>query len=236
MYHLQLTLETPAANIALDEQLLAAAEDAQLPGEVLRLWEPAAPFVVQGRSSPDGEVNAAACRAEGIPILRRASGGATVVAGPGCLMYALVLDLTRRPELRAIDRAHQHVIGTLAAALRPLAAAVGCAGTSDLVLAPPAGSPRKFSGNSLRVRRNHLLYHGTILYDFPLADIGRWLGRPQRQPSYRQGRDHGEFVTNLPAARPAIEGALIAAWDAATPLPSWPVAATPHPPAPSQLP
>ena len=27
----------------------------------------------------------------------------------------------------------------------------------------------KFSGNSLRVRRTHLLYHGTLLYDFSLG-------------------------------------------------------------------
>ena len=32
-------------------------------------------------------------------------------------------------------------------------------------------APRKFSGNSLRVKRTHLLYHGTLLYAFDLALI-----------------------------------------------------------------
>ena len=104
MYHLPLTLETPADNLALDEALLDAAVEGELPGEVLRLWEPASFFVVLGRSSPLGEVHAAACRADGVPVLRRPSGGATVVAGPGCLMYAVVLDLDARPELRSVDR------------------------------------------------------------------------------------------------------------------------------------
>ncbi len=35
----------------------------------------------------------------GIPVLRRASGGAAIVIGPGCLMYALVLSYELRPSL-----------------------------------------------------------------------------------------------------------------------------------------
>jgi lipoate-protein ligase A len=220
VYHLTVTLDTAAANVALDEALLAAAEDGALPGEVLRLWESREPAIVQGRSSPDSEVRAAVCEADGVPVVRRASGGATVAIGPGCLMYAVVLDLERRPELKAIDRAHQFVLDRLASACSNLATGVQIAGTSDLVLAdPPGGPPRKFSGNSLRVKRRHLLYHGTILYDFPLARISRWLGTPARQPEYRARREHGEFVTNFPAPRAALETALLEAWNAEHRLP-----------------
>src|SRR5512146_2424258 len=104
MYHLPLTLETPAANLALDEALLDAAVEGQLPGEVLRLWEPAEFFVVLGRSSKVAEVHAAACRQDNVAVLRRPSGGATILTGPGCLMYAVLLDAERRPELRSVDR------------------------------------------------------------------------------------------------------------------------------------
>jgi lipoate---protein ligase len=225
VYHLNVTLDTAAANVALDEALLAAAEDGTLPGEVLRLWESRTPAVVQGRSSPDGEVRAAVCQSDGVPVVRRASGGATVAIGPGCLMYAVVLNLAQRPELKAIDRAHQFVLARLAAACSSLAAGVEITGTSDLVLADPAGGPpRKFSGNSLRVKRRHLLYHGTILYDFPLERIGRWLGTPARQPKYRAQREHGAFVTNFPTTRAALEAALVDAWQAPIELPPLPTA------------
>jgi lipoate-protein ligase A len=220
MYHLRLTLDTPAANLALDEELLARAENGTLPGEVLRLWESPQPIVIQGRSSPLREVNEDACREDGVPVLRRVSGGATVVLGPGCLMYAVVLSLEAQPELRAIDCAHRFVSQTLIAALSPLVPDVACAGSSDLVISSgTATPPKKFSGNSLRVRKNHLLYHGTVLYDFPLEMIERWLGEPVRQPEYRAARDHGAFLTNLPASRAAIEDALIEAWGAREPLP-----------------
>jgi lipoate-protein ligase A len=224
MYHLALTLETPAANLALDEALLDTAVEGQLPGEVLRLWEPAEFFVVLGRSSKVAEVHAAACRQDNVAVLRRPSGGATILTGPGCLMYALLLDAERRPELRSVDRAHELVLGTIEQALAPLAPGIARHGTSDLTLPAPHADdpPVKFSGNSLRLRRGHLLYHGTILYDFPLERIEQWLAAPARRPDYRGARGHRQFVTNLAATRAELESALTAAWNANEPLVNWP--------------
>jgi lipoate-protein ligase A len=225
MYHLELTLETPAENLALDEALLDEAAEGELKRDVLRLWEPREPFVVLGRSSHADEVNVRACAAEDIPVLRRCSGGATVVAGPGCLMYAVVLDSQRHPEITGVERAHRFVLGRNAEAFSRLATTIGCQGTSDLVLFPSDksdGPPRKFSGNSLRLKRDYLLYHGTILYAFPLDALERWLGKPTRTPDYRAGRSHGTFVANFPASAESLGAALKAAWQADEPLNEWP--------------
>ena len=224
MYHLPLTLETPAANLALDEALLDAAVDGELAGEVLRLWEPTQFFVVLGRSSKVAEVHADACRRDDVAILRRPSGGATILTGPGCLMYAVLLDAERRPELRNVDRAHELVLSTIALALAPFNAGIARHGTSDLTIPAerPGAMPIKFSGNSLRLKRHRLLYHGTILYDFPLDRISEWLADPARRPAYRGDRGHRQFVTNLPATREALESALTAAWKASESLVNWP--------------
>ena len=97
MRRLDLTLPTPAENLACDEALLEWAEEQDRDWEFLRLWESPQPVVVVGRSSRIAlEVCGDACRERDIPILRRSSGGAAIVAGPGCLMYALVLN--PRPE------------------------------------------------------------------------------------------------------------------------------------------
>jgi lipoate---protein ligase len=215
---LDLTLPTAAENLALDEALLDEAEAAAGPTETLRFWESPQPLVVVGRSSRiDVEVRIDACRASGIPILRRASGGAAVVAGPGCLMYAVVLSYRLRPNLHALNHAHRYVLGTLAAALAPLTAGVQCRGTSDLAI-----GQRKFSGNSARCRRHYFLYHGTLLYDFPLELIERYLLMPPRMPDYRQRRPHGGFVANLPSTAAVIRQALTTAWDAREPCRAWP--------------
>jgi lipoate-protein ligase A len=131
-------------------------------------------------------------------------------------MYSVVLSYHRRPQLRVLDRAHAYVLGVVGQALARLAPDVRRQGTSDLTR-----GNRKFSGNSLRCKREHLLYHGTILYDFPLDLISRYLTMPPRQPAYRGNRRHGEFVGNFPATAECLRECLRHAWDATEPLENW---------------
>jgi lipoate-protein ligase A len=232
MLRLNLTLPMPAENVALDEALLESAEAGAPDAEYLRLWESTVPMVVVGRSSRVGqEVNLAACENHQVPILRRSSGGAAIVAGPGCLMFAVVLSYRLRPQLRDIRRAHCEILGRLADTLHPHLAKLGHAivqaGTSDLAIDQRAGSRapgslRKFSGNSLRAKRTHLLYHGTLLYDFDLTLIETYLQQPPRQPEYRAARPHRDFVTNLPLARETLIEAIDGAWPTDSALRNWP--------------
>lgn len=214
---LDLTLPSPAENLALDEALLEEADESGS-DETLRLWEPHQPFVVLGRSSrAKAETNFDYCRENNIPILRRSSGGAAIVTGPGCFMYAVVLSYEERPALRMIERAHEFVLGVTSDALGRVAGDVAMLGTSDLTL-----QQMKFSGNSLRCKRHHFLYHGTLLYDFPLRLISDCLGTPPRQPDYRQQRDHASFVRNLPVTADQLRRALCAGWDAKETCTDWP--------------
>jgi lipoate-protein ligase A len=205
---LDLTLATAEENLALDEALLDEAETANEALETLRIWESTTPLVVVGRSSSiEREVNLPHCRECGIKVLRRTSGGAAIVTGPGCLMYSLVFSYDMRPALRSLDRAHALVLSTIATALLPAVPQIARHGTSDLAI----GS-LKCSGNSVRCKRRAMLYHGTLLYDFDVALIEHCLRMPPRMPEYRHGRSHSDFVTNLPLDVRAIRKALIGAW------------------------
>lgn len=218
MRFLDLTLPTAAENLALDEALLEIAETGEQAAECLRLWEPSRTHVVLGRSSRvHDEVDVAFCRSQDIDILRRSSGGASIVTGPGCLMYAVVLSYELRPELRMIEQAHRFVLERLVSAIQPLVPGIQLDGTSDLTV-----RQKKVSGNSLRCRRHHLLYHGTLLYDFPLELVGRCLRTPPRQPAYRNGRAHGDFLTNLPVSAASLRQALGTAWRVKDADKSWP--------------
>ncbi|TWT91020.1 putative lipoate-protein ligase A [Pseudobythopirellula maris] len=208
------TRPAPKANLACDEALLNGLDKG---AELLRFWESPNPFVVLGRGSRVAEeVDRAACEAAGAPIERRVSGGATVLAGPGCLMYALLLDLEKRPELADVTRAHTFVLGVLAKSLGAIEPSACCAGTNDLTFAPEGDDAplRKFAGNSVRMTRSRLLYHGAVLYDFDLGLIERWLLAPPRQPDYRERRPHGEFVANLPTTAERLRETFATAWGA----------------------
>lgn len=204
---LDLTLASPAENLALDEALLEAAEAGEGP-ETLRFWESAVPFVVLGYGNrAAAEVDLAACAAAAVPVLRRCSGGGTVVQGPGCLNYALVLRCDR-PGLQSIPGANRTILQALRAALQPLLTGrVAVQGHTDLTL-----DGRKFSGNAQRRRRAFLLFHGTFLLDFDLPLIGRLLHLPTQQPAYRAGRSHAEFIVNASMGAAPLKAALAAAW------------------------
>jgi lipoate-protein ligase A len=132
-------------------------------------------------------------------------------------MYALVLDRRTRPELRGVDTTHRWVLETLAAAIGRHVPGVVRRGISDLAV-----RERKFSGNSLRVRRDWLLYHGTLLYSFPLRLLDACLGAPPRQPAYRAGRRHSHFVINLPLDAKTLRETVRSAFDGNEPLTTWP--------------
>lgn len=198
----------PPLQLAIDEACLEAVE-AELLGELVRLWEFDRTTVIVGRGSKVAEeVDRDFCTAAGIPILRRCSGGASVVGGAGCLMYSLVFDLRQRPQLRQLDAAHAFVMGALSAALQTALREVHFQGTCDLTW-----GDRKFSGNSLRVTRHSMLYHGTLLYAADLQTISRCLRMPPRRPDYRRDRGHGDFLTNLPLSRGQLEAAVLRAFD-----------------------
>ncbi len=206
----------PEENLALDEALLEWADASCQPIEVLRLWESNVPAVVVGRSSRiEQEVNLPQCRQQHIGVYRRTSGGAAVLIGPGCLMYALVLSYDHRPHLQRIDQAHRFVLDTMVHALRLLVPQVRRQGTSDLTI-----GDRKFSGNAMRCRRRAMLYHGTLLYDMPLSQLRQCLKQPPRMPRYRRGRDHAAFLTCLPVDPETLRETLRKAWQAHAPLPA----------------
>ncbi|MPZ16307.1 MAG: lipoate--protein ligase family protein [Luteitalea sp.] len=191
--------------VAQDWALFRAAEDGSA-NETLRFWETIHPTVVIGRGGHlTDEVFEQSCALDGVPIARRCSGGGAVVLASGCLNYALVLSLVQRPDLVDLRRSYHIILERLAEALavpglRP-------SGTSDLGV-----DGRKVSGNAQRRGRRALLHHGTLLYAFDPRLSERYVREPVRQPPYRRGRPHVDFLTNLPLPVHAIRKRVAAAW------------------------
>jgi lipoate-protein ligase A len=213
---LDLTFPTPAENLACDEALLDLCEEEGR--ETLRLWESSDTFVVVGYgNSVAREVLVEACQQRGIPILRRCSGGGTVVQGSGCLNYNLTLRIDTRPALQSVTGANTFVMERHRAAMENLLGkTVSVQGHTDLAFLTDA-TWWKFSGNAQRRRRRSLVFHGTILHRFDLTIIDALLGFPSAQPDYRAGRRHSDFVRNIPVSAAQIRQALHAAWDAKSP-------------------
>lgn len=195
-------MDHPQAHLDLDERLLDIAE---AKGHAfLRFWESPSYFVVLGRSNvAEAEVNLAACTKDQIPVLRRCSGGGTVLQGPGCLNYALVFPIDFAPQLATISDTTQWIMAQNAQAIRTQLPSIQVQGISDLTF-----NGLKFSGNAQRRKRNAVLFHGTFLLNFDLDKISQYLAMPTKQPEYRQNRPHREFCTNLPITPSQVKAAL----------------------------
>lgn len=215
MKYLDLSLSTPAANLACDEALLDQCERGER-GELLRTWESRVPFVVIGYSNQtQREVHLQRCQDHQIPILRRCSGGGSVVQGPGCLNYSLCLEIATRPTLATISSTNHFIMEEHRRTfVRLLGSYVAVQGHTDLTV-----QGRKFSGNAQRRKRRFLLFHGTVLLNFDLALISELLPPPSKQPDYRQERAHAEFLVNLQIPPQHVKKAWQQAWCADRPAP-----------------
>ncbi|MDA7950610.1 MAG: lipoate--protein ligase family protein [Pirellulaceae bacterium] len=223
MYYYDTTFSSPEENLAFDEAILEKWAQEKIKEPFVRIWEPQKPFVVIGRSSKSAEeVNLKYCQDNNIGVFRRTSGGTAIVTGPGCLMYGVVLSYEEYPHLKQVDKAHCLVLSRLIQAtcksLPPeIAQQISLQGTCDLTL-----GDKKISGNSLRCKRTHLLYHGTLLYHFDLDLVTKSLLSPPRQPEYRSNRGHGEFLANFPLDPKTFRQNFLTSWNATTLLPEVP--------------
>jgi lipoate-protein ligase A len=212
MRFLDLTLSTPAENLACDEALLDWREENE-GEEILRFWESPEPFVVVGYANKiEEEVNVANCEAKKISIFRRCSGGGTVLQGSGCLNYAVILRISS--HLSSISSANKFIMERNRAAIEIAAGhAPSIRGHTDL-----AFGAQKFSGNSQRRHKHFLLFHGTFLLNFDLPLVGKFLKFPSRQPDYRHSRSHNDFIMNLDLSAAAVKAAMQKIWRAELPL------------------
>jgi lipoate-protein ligase A len=190
-----------------EEALLEYGEEEG--GAFLGLWEAREYFVVLGYGKQlAAEVYEEECARLKIPILRRASGGGTVLQGPGCLNYTLVLPIDAAEELGSISGTNVYIMQRIHAAIASVVnEEVRVQGYTDLTW-----NGLKFSGNAQRRKRRSLLFHGSFLLNFDLELVSRTLRLPGQQPEYRAQRLHSEFITNLNVERSQIEGALLQAW------------------------
>ncbi len=204
------TRMTPAQLLARDEALLDSCDSTDHPG-FLTFWESTSYFVVLGYSKDaESEVFTDECKRRNSPILRRCSGGGTVLQGPGCLNYTLILPFESASELETITGANRYIMQKICAALAPLARGrIEVHGHTDLTV-----DGLKFSGNAQRRKRRSLLFHGSFLLRFDLPLVTHTLRLPSLQPEYRANRPHELFLANLPLDPQKIEAALIAAWHA----------------------
>jgi len=159
-------------------------------GPFIWLWEPERTEAVLGAGTPEADVDLALCAARGVPVYRRRGGGGAVVLTRGCLVITAAYEASRR-------QFPTQWIGPIAEAVARALRGLGLGGAQVRAMGDVAIGDLKVLGSSLYANREVALYQGSLLVDPDLDEIARYLPHPSREPDYRRGRSHAEFMTSL---------------------------------------
>jgi lipoate-protein ligase A len=172
----------------LDAELIAEVADDGRPRCAVYPHPDTAAVIGRG-GDPWIETRPDRLEADGVPLLRRRGGGCAVVLDPGNLVCSIVLPLPGVGEItQAFARTSRLIISALAA--------VGIdgvvqEGTSDLAV-----GDRKLGGSCIWRTRGLVYYSTTLLVAPDWTLIDRYLPHPPREPEYRRGRVHGDFLVS----------------------------------------
>ncbi len=147
--------------------------------------------VVLGRAArAEDDVYLKKCAMDTVPVHKRAGGGGSVVLCRGVIVVSVAgrttLPYHLKEHMNAVNKAVIETLENLG--VRDLA----IKGISDITI-----GDKKILGSSLHKKKNLVLYQGSLLVNPPLNLIAGYLRHPKKEPDYRKGRPHTDFITSL---------------------------------------
>jgi lipoate---protein ligase len=151
--------------------------------------EGSTPAIVMGISGKKEElVDCAMAAQQGIPLIKRFSGGGTVIVDEDTLFVTFICqkhlhDFSAYPEpiLRWTEALYREALQHPEFRLRE----------NDYAI-----SDRKFGGNAQYIKKDRWLHHTSFLWDYSSEKM-QYLLHPKKMPAYREGRSHEEFLCRL---------------------------------------
>ncbi len=157
-----------------DSQMLYHALP-RLGREGLFLLQPASPYICIGfHQDAYQEIEIAAARAEGIPVVRREVGGGAVYLNSGQLFYQLVLHTSRVPYRK--DVFYRTYLQPVVATLHDLGLDAAFKPVNDILV-----NGRKISGNGAAEIADYVVLVGNILMDFDYTMMAHVLRVPDEK-------------------------------------------------------
>jgi len=161
------------------------------PNHELFVWQPDKPYLVLGRSNSGlDSLNMEEANKDNITVLKRPSGGETVLLSPRMLVIAILI--SEKKGMKPKDyfvTVNNKIIKTL----KNLGVTdLSTKGISDISI-----GDKKILGSAIYKKPKAYFYHAVLNINEDIGLISKYIKHPSREPDYRQGRPHNEFVTSL---------------------------------------
>ncbi|MDR0616823.1 MAG: lipoate--protein ligase [Synergistaceae bacterium] len=172
----------PQFNLALEEYALTGMDM-----DMIMLWRNSASVIIGCNQNAVEEIDASYVKENGIPVVRRQSGGGAVFHDLGNVNFTVI------NKLGGDDfNNYRKFTAPIISYLSELGVSAEFQGRNDLVI-----DGMKFCGNAQAVKKNRIMHHGCILYS---ADVSRLAGalRPKRAKIESKGvKSVRKRVTNI---------------------------------------
>ena len=136
---------------------------------------------------------------DGVRVIKRFSGGGTVIVDRDTQFVTLVMNAAAVPDLVLFPRQIMEWTGTLYGG-RPHGVFADMPGwqlrENDYVI-----GERKVGGNAQSISKDRWLHHTSFLWDFR-EETMKYLTNPAKQPRYRANRSHSDFLAPLKTYMP----------------------------------
>jgi lipoate-protein ligase A len=148
------------------------------------------PAIVMGISGkPEKLIDRQRYEQNPIPLIRRFSGGGTVVIDSSTLFITFIFNKADTPLVNYPNEIMQWTEQFY----RPIFPTGFMLRENDYVI-----GNRKFGGNAQSITKNRWLHHTSLLWSFN-PHLMQLLTIPEKRPEYRQSRDHLDFLMTLDA-------------------------------------
>jgi len=155
------------------------------------IWQPNNIYIVLGRAnSIESSVIEENALIDNVKVFKRPSGGESVVLSPSMLVFSSKFnkEKDKRPGDYFTAINNSLIKEFTALGMRDLYSK----GISDISI-----NSRKIMGSSMYLTGNTLFYHAVLNVSEDVNLLSRYLKHPSREPDYRIGRSHSEFVTSI---------------------------------------
>ena len=155
------------------------------------IWIPDTTYIVLGASNqPEESLIVENVRRDNITVLKRPSGGQAVVLTPNNLVISVVFTGKKILQPKEVFR---NINLLIISALKK----EGINGLSLMGISDIAISEKKILGSTIYKNKDKLLYHAVLNLGEPASTFEKYLKHPVKEPDYRNGRKHIDFVSSL---------------------------------------
>lgn len=176
--------DLPEGTDPMGESLLTSSES-------FKVWKPNHVSVVLGNSQkPEIELTLEAIQEDSIPVYKRRGGGGTVLLSPKGLCYGMKFKKSKDLSIHDYFDMGTSVLQNVL--FKHYGIESKMRGISDLAV-----NDLKILGCSLYLPKDYALFLASILVEDEKPAIARYLAHPSREPDYREGRTHKDFVTSI---------------------------------------